>query len=306
MLKVLHEQGDEQVRVFVAETPDGHRFEFVDATEPPLPRSDKWVLGVSTLVGCPARCLVCDAGGGYEGRLSAAEILAQIEHLVRRRYPSGPVPVKHLEVQFTRMGEPAFNPGVLEALIALPKRLDAPGLVPLVSTVAPASTKAWFADLLLIKRRLYGGGRFLMQFSVHSTDEQARRRLVPVRCFSFAEMAAFGRNLFEPGDRKVILSIAAARGEPLDPAVLRAHFDPARFLVKLTPIFATEAARRSGLVSLLDPGDPVAAQGLARSFEAVGFETQVALGDAHERELGASCGMVVLPARAGGPRARRG
>jgi hypothetical protein len=91
----------------------------------------------------------------------------------------------------------------------------------------------------------------------------------------------------------------------LDPKVLRAHFDPARFLVKLTPIHATKASERSGLVSLLDPEDPAGAERVAQGFVAEGFETQVALGDAHEREVGASCGMVLLGPREGGPRARR-
>jgi len=34
---------------------------------------------------------------------------------------------------------------------------------------------------LRIKSDLYPGGRFQMQFSVHTTDEEARRKLVPVK-----------------------------------------------------------------------------------------------------------------------------
>jgi 23S rRNA (adenine2503-C2)-methyltransferase len=306
MLKVLFEQGDDELaRVFVAETQDGHRFEFVDSTQPPKPRSEKWVLIVSTLVGCPVRCLICDAGGSYEGRLTAEEILAQVDYMVRRRYPDGKVPVPHFKIQFARMGDPAFNSGVLDALIALPKRFDAPGLIPSISTVAPASTQQWFEDLLQVKKRLYPGGRFQMQFSLHSSDEKARRRLVPVKCWSFADIAEYGRRFYEPGDRKITLNFAAALGEPLDPKALREYFDPERFVIKLTPINPTLAAAGSGLVSLLDPCDPVGAQAVVKQFEAAGFQTILSFGEERENEIGSNCGMYVAGVRDQLPKPRR-
>ncbi|MHB8873308.1 MAG: radical SAM family protein [Myxococcaceae bacterium] len=305
-MKVLFEQGDDELaRVFVAETHDGHRIELVDSTQPPVPRTEKWVLIVSTLVGCPVRCLICDAGGSYEGRLTGEEILEQIDFLVRRRYPDGKVPVPRFKIQFARMGDPAFNSGVLDALIALPKRFDAPGLIPSISTVAPASTQQWFEDLLVVKQRLYGGGRFQMQFSVHSTDELARRRLVPVKCWSFADIAEYGRRFYEPGDKKITLNFAAARGEPLDPKVLLQYFDPGKFVVKLTPINPTLAAAASGLVSLLDPCDLPGAQTVAAGFERAGYQTILSFGEVRENDIGSNCGMYVAGAREGAPRPRR-
>ncbi len=306
MLKVLFETGDDELaRVFVAETADGHRIEFVDSSQPPAPRSEKWVLIVSTLVGCPVRCPICDAGGGYEGRLSGEEILEQVDFMVRRRYPDGRVPVPRFKIQFARMGDPAFNSGVLDALIALPRRLDAPGLMPSLSTVAPQSTSAWFDELLTVKKRLYGGGRFQMQFSLHTTDEASRRRLVPVKCWSFAQMADYGRRFYEPGDRKITLNFAAARGAPLEPWQLREHFDPERFIVKLTPINPTAAAVSSGLVSLLDPSDLPGAQAVVKGFQQAGFETILSFGELRENAIGSNCGMYVAGTREPTPRPRR-
>jgi 23S rRNA (adenine2503-C2)-methyltransferase len=298
MLKVLFEKGDEALaRVFVAEIRDGHRIELVESTQPPVPRSEKWVLIVSTLLGCPVRCLICDAGGSYDGRLSVEEILAQVDFLVRRRYPDGKVPVPRFKIQFARMGDPAFNPAVIDALIALPTRFDAPGLIPSLSTVAPAGTGPFFEELLRVKQRLYGGGRFQMQFSLHSTDELARRRLVPVKCWSFAQIAEYGMRFHAPGDRKITLNFAAARGVPLEAQVLREVFDPERFIVKLTPINPTLAAGKSGLVSLLDATDLSAAKQVAARFAARGFETILSFGDARENEIGSNCGMYVAGAR---------
>jgi 23S rRNA (adenine2503-C2)-methyltransferase len=276
----------------VAALADGALIEYAEAIQPPLPREQKWVLIVSTLRGCPVACPICDAGGDYRGKLSADEIWAQIEDLVRRRHPDLKVPVPKFKIQFARMGDPAVNDAVLEVLRFLPLRLRAPGLLPSISTIAPAGRDAFFDDLLALKQELYPGGRFQMQFSLHSTCQEARRRLVPTRTWTFAQMAAYGRRFFAPGDRKLTLNFAPALGFPLAPSQLLEHFDPAIFTVKLTPINPTAAATRAGLVGLLDPADPAACEALAQSFRAVGYDTILSIGDLSENQIGSNCGML--------------
>jgi len=179
MLSVIRSQGNpELATVFVGRLADGACIEWVESVQPPVPRSEKWVLIVSTLRGCPVRCAMCDAGERYSGRLSKEEILAQIDHLVRWRFPDGKVPVRRLKIQFARMGDPAFNHAVLEVLAYLPSRFSAPQLMPCISTIAPAGCNSFFDELLSIKNQWYQGN-FQMQFSLHTTDEEARRRLIP-------------------------------------------------------------------------------------------------------------------------------
>lgn len=291
-LRVVGTCGDDELaRVFVAELADGARIEFVESVQPPIPRESKWVLIVSTLKGCPIRCPFCDAGGRYRGQLSAEEILGQIDYLIRRRHPDGRVPAPKFKIQFARMGEPALNDAVLEVLETLPGRYDAPGLLPSLSTVAPSGREAFFARLLEIKRRRYGGGRFQMQFSLHSTDERARRQLVPAPTWSFAEIAAYGERFAGPGDRRVTLNFAPAAGLPLEPRDLRALFDPACFAVKLTPINPTRAAARAGLRGLIDPLAAGPTEALAARFREAGFETILSIGDLRENGIGSNCGM---------------
>ena len=128
MLRVVSAHGDDDLAmVFVAELDDGTCIEFAESVQPPFPRRDKWVLIVSTLRGCPTRCAICDAGGSYTGKLSTDEILAQIEYLIKRRFPDGNVPVPKLKIQFARMGDPALNDAVLEVLVELPRRFALPG-----------------------------------------------------------------------------------------------------------------------------------------------------------------------------------
>src|SRR3990167_5894736 len=102
---VTHTKGNDQLAtVFVGQI--NHRnFEFAESFQPPLSSKEKWVLIVSCLYGCPVKCLMCDAGKFYNGRLSKEEILEQIDYLISKRFPSRVVPVKKFKIQFTRMGD---------------------------------------------------------------------------------------------------------------------------------------------------------------------------------------------------------
>jgi 23S rRNA (adenine2503-C2)-methyltransferase len=294
VLEIRHTTGDDELaRVFVAQLADGSLVECVESVQPPVPRERKWVLIVSTLKGCPIGCPICDAGGDYRGQLTADEIAAQVEFLVRRRYPDGRVPIPKLKVQFARMGEPALNDAVLDALEQLPRRLEAPGLMPCISTVAPRGREQFFERLLRIKRRLYNGGRFQLQFSVHTTDDSARREAIPARTWSLERIAAFGDRFHEPGDRKLTLNFAPRQRTPLSPERLAELFSPERFLVKLTPINPTAAATRAGISGLIDPDDEAGGRAIAERFEALGFETIVSIGALRENEIGSNCGMYV-------------
>ncbi|MFW5700910.1 MAG: hypothetical protein ACOCWM_04395 [Cyclobacteriaceae bacterium] len=116
--------------VYVAEIRPGKLAEMVESLQPPIPREDKWVLIISTLYGCPVECRFCDCGGDYKGRIDETGLLAQIDFLIRSRYPEGIVPVKKLKIKFARIGEPAYNPAVVSVLSKLPAMYDMPGLMP--------------------------------------------------------------------------------------------------------------------------------------------------------------------------------
>ena len=288
----------ELARVFVGRLADGARVEFVESVQPPKTRAQKWVLIVSTLKGCPVGCPICDAGGDYGGKLTADEILEQVRLLVASRFPDGRVRSRRVKVQLARMGDPALNDAVIDALGALPEAADLPGLMPCVSTVAPAGRDRWFDALERVKKARYPAGRFQMQFSVHSTCPEARRRLVPIRTWSLEEMAGWGARFFAPGDRRVTLNFAPAVGLPLEPEAVAQRFDPERFAIKLTPINPTAAAAASGLAGLVDPDDPERSARLVRRFEALGFQTILSIGALEENDIGSNCGMYVEKLRA--------
>ena len=163
--------------------------------------------------------------------------------------------------------------------------------MPCISTIAPAGRQAFFEELREIKQRLYPGGRFQLQFSIHSTDEQARRRLMPMRIWSMEEIGAYGCCFHAAGDRKVTLNFAPVEGLPLEPEALPRCFPPDRFLIKLTPVNPTRATRRAGLRGRIQPGDESGQQMLADRFRCIGYDTLVSIGEPRENEIGSNCGM---------------
>ena len=130
-MQIISTSGNPKIAtVYLADLGAGRLIEFVESVQPPIPREEKWVLIISTLQGCPVGCSICDAGQFYHGRLSEDELWAQLDYLVKSRYPDSKVPAGKFKIQFARMGEPAFNPAVLAVLQQLPQRYDAPGLLP--------------------------------------------------------------------------------------------------------------------------------------------------------------------------------
>ncbi len=270
-----------------------HLVEFVDTRDPRFPVEEKWVTILSTQFGCPVGCLFCDAGGMFLGNLMPGEMLFLLDFLVDRRFPGRKVPVPKWKLHFARMGEPALNPSVLEVLEMLPERYDAPGLIPTVPTIAPARSGAWFERLLEIKNRLYPGGRFQVQFSANSTDEDYRDRIMPHPKWSLEEIARFGETWFEEGDRKLTLNFALGPGIPFDPARVAELFDPGKFLVKITPVNQTERARENGIATFLAPERTSLPEEILAPLEEARFEVVLSIGEAEEIDLGTNCGQAV-------------
>lgn len=311
-MKVVSEYGNDLAKVYVAEMREGkgavgsHMVEFVESVQPPHTREEKWVLIVSSMFGCPIKCKMCDAGGDYAGKLTADEILSQIAYLVERRFPSGRIPVAKLKVQFARMGEPTMNPAVLEAMETLPQMFDAPGLNVSLSTVAPKTEDVgrFFEDMLRVKERLYAGGRFQLQFSIHTTDPTKRDELVPVKKWSFREIASYGKRFSKPetGDKKVTLNFAPMIGYPIDATAVRREFDPDRFMIKFTPMNPTVRSSEQSLSSAIDPEDRRTSDRLTDAFRREGFDVILSIGELEENRIGSNCGQFIQRAMAAGRR----
>jgi len=290
-MKVLATAGNEEIAmVYIVETDSANLVECVESVQPPLPREKKWVLLVSTMFGCPIGCLMCDAGGYYHGKPTRDEIFAQIDFLVNKRYPDRHIPCEQFKIQFARMGEPSLNLQVLDVLEELPTHFDAPGLMPSVSTVAPAGTDKFFSRLLDIKQEQYAAGHFQFQVSLHTTDAELRDRFIPVKKWDFARIGEYGERFYAPGDRKITLNFALAEGTPVDPQVLLRYFDPAKFLIKITPLNPTYRARENELISYINPLNAEQKYEVIQELQAGGYQVILSIGEMEENLIGSNCG----------------
>lgn len=289
-MRVIQKLGREDIAiVYVAQSDKGHRIEFVESVEPPIPHEQKWVNIISTLYGCPVGCSMCDAGIHYRGKLSREELLYQIDYLVDKRFPDRTVPVDKWKIQFARMGDPAFNMNVIDVLNTIPERYDAPGFMPSISTVAPKNTDRFFSGLLEASAQYHG--RFQFQFSIHSTDPDIRRKLIPIDCMSFAEMAQYGEKFYLPGGRKITLNFVMMESVPVDSKLLRKQFNSDIFLIKITPLNPTYTAKMNELASCFSQDERE--MQVVNSLRDEGYEVIVSQGELEENAIGSNCGQFV-------------
>jgi len=296
-MKVLSRTGkDELAYVYLAENSSGKKIEFVESIQPPLSRDEKWVLIVSTLFGCPVGCQICDAGRWYDGKLSKEEILEQIDFLVSTRYPDMKIRSRKFKIQFARMGDPAFNMAVLDAIEEIPKIFDAPGFMPSLSTVAPNGTDKFFARLLEMRKNQTVFKNHQMQFSIHSTDIAIRDKLIPVRKWSFDRIADWSREFYNEGESKISLNFALAENIPVDPAIIRQYFDPDIFLIKLTPVNPTVSARSNNIQNRLEENDgKIISNNVQKLVDSLktDYDLIISIGELEENEIGSNCGQYV-------------
>ncbi|MEM0492670.1 MAG: radical SAM protein [Candidatus Thermoplasmatota archaeon] len=308
-MRVIAEYGrDDLAKVYVAsirehaEMTKGHKsyIEFVESIQPPRGRDEKWVLIISSMIGCPVNCLMCDAGGYFKDLLTAEEILTQIKYMVNRRYPDGRPLTKKLKIQFARMGEPSFNMAVLEVLESLPSMYDQSILYPSLSTVAPLNktSELFFDKLIDIKDKFYTQSHFQLQFSIHTTDEEKRDILIPIKKWSFKEIASYGERFTKTwdGDLKVTLNFASVRDYPIDVKYLRDYFNPDCFLIKLTPVNPTIKAHKNCLSSYINPYNPHVSNDLTKEFKKYGYEVIISIGELEENQIGSNCGQFIQQA----------
>lgn len=294
-MKIVATAGREDIAmVYVGEYIDGELVEFVEAVQPPIPLNEKWVLMISTLYGCPVECKMCDAGGFYHGKVSKERMFEQIDYIVDQKFPDRVIPSKQFKIQFARMGEPSFNLDVIEVLREFPSRYDAPGFMPSVSTIAPKGTDEFFSRLLEVKNEMYPNGNFQFQYSIHTTDQELRDKVIPVKKMDFSELAEYGDKFYSDGDRKITLNFALVDGHPVDPRVLLNYFNPEKYLIKITPLNPTYSAESQGLRSYIDPSKNGNKYNIVQNLEDVGYRVIVSIGETEENLIGSNCGQYIL------------
>lgn len=212
-----------------------------------LPLEEKWVITISTQYGCSMGCPYCDVPMVGPGRNCTFDDLVRQVLTGIKLHPEVEF-TKRLNIHYARMGEPTWNPAVLDATKWLKTHVDPEYHIhPVVSTMMPRHNvwlKTFIHTWMRIKNRLLRGEAGL-QLSINSTDDGERDYLFNRNALRLDEIADIMDGVI-PSGRKVTLNFAVA-GYQINPEILLRHFNPADYIIKLTPMHKTNTAVDNGI-----------------------------------------------------------
>lgn len=196
-------------------------------------RSERWMIGVSCMSGCPIRCKFCATGKMKKFRnLNYTEILDQIRWVINRNKKYNPLNSQEFKINYTRMGEPFLNiNNIKEAILILDSEI--PNTHHYISTIGVRDS-----DFSWIK------GNITLQISLHSLDEKKRDWLIPYKKkMSIEELGQIRTN----SNLKTTINLTLVDESDFDIDKLNKYFDPDYFFIKLSPINKNECSDLNGM-----------------------------------------------------------
>jgi 23S rRNA (adenine2503-C2)-methyltransferase len=197
-------------------------------------RAERWMIGVSTMSGCPVGCKFCATGKLKKWRnLSSNEIVKQVAFIVgEKNFGRCPQDSREFKINYTRMGEPFLNiHNVKQAIRMLNHSI--PNAHHYISTIGiKGSDFSWIE------------GNITLQISLHSLDEERRRDLIPVN--NLMSIEELGK-IRTKSKLKTTLNLTLVDEEDFDIEKLKKYFDPEYFFIKLSPINTNSVSEANGL-----------------------------------------------------------
>lgn len=185
-------------------------------------RSQRWMVGVSTMSGCPVGCKFCATGKLPKWRnLTADEIVQQVLFVLQKNAKELPE-AKEFKINYTRMGEPFLN---VEAVKDAIRKIDVMFPVPVHHYVSTIGLKG--SDFSWVKDNI------TLQISLHSLDEERRNELIPVT--NKMTIQELGK-IRTQSNQLTTLNMTLVDEADFDIEKLKEYFDPEFFFVKLSPI----------------------------------------------------------------------
>ena len=259
-----------------------------------LPLEEKWVITISTQYGCSMGCNFCDVpfvgpGKNASFRDMTDQILTGI-----RLHPNVTF-TKRLNIHFARMGEPTWNPNVLDVAKWLKTHVDPEYKVhPVVSTMMPKNNiwlKTFIHTWMRIKNRLYGGNAGL-QISINSTNCSERDKMFSGNACSLHDIHEIMHEIIPVG-RKITLNFAVAN-YTVSPSTLLRYFHPRDYIIKLTPMHRTHIAIKNNIKTNGDYTEYYPYEKLENDLKTAGYEVLVFIASIEEDESRITCGNAIL------------
>jgi len=252
MLKLIKKREFANGVVYLLETEDGYRIETTDTFLPYYTknaigrkqntldnyefgdRTERWLIGVSVMSGCPVRCKFCATGKMKKWRnLTWKEIVEQVEFVLDQNPDYLKAESKEFKINYTRMGEIGLNLDNVKFAI---EYIDANfiGLVHhYVSTIGiEGADYSWIKD------------NITLQVSLHSLDEDKRNNLIPFK--KKVSIEELGK-IRTKSDLKTTVNLTLVDEDDFDIEKLKQYFDPEKFFIKLSPINTNEISEKNNL-----------------------------------------------------------
>lgn len=195
-------------------------------------RYERWMIGVSTMSGCPVRCKFCATGNMKRFRnLTANEIVGQVVFAINRT-GFNPMDAKEFKINYTRMGEPFLNIDNVRESIRIISEVY-PNAHHYISTIGIKGS-----DFSWIK------GNITLQISLHSFDEEKRNWLIPYpKKMSIEELG----QIRTESNLKTTINLTLVDESDFDATKLQQHFSKEHFFIKLSPINPNNISEKNHL-----------------------------------------------------------
>lgn len=210
----------------------GRKQNFLDSTDVG-DRSERYMVGVSVMSGCPVRCKFCATGQMKKWRnLTADEIVEQVFFVINTNKDFNPRNSKEFKINYTRMGEPFLNiENVKEAI----RKIDAviPNVHHYISTIGVKDSDfSWVKD------------NITLQVSLHSLDTEKRNWLIPYKNKMTIEELGQVRT---ESKLKTTLNLTLVDTADFDIHRLQENFSKDNFFIKLSPINPNTTSNKNEL-----------------------------------------------------------
>lgn len=277
---------DKNVSKFVFEK-DGDGVQKGIAVEAVLYRynsyEERTVVCCSTQCGCPVGCSFCGTGKFFVRNLTANEIIEQVT-TVLSTIDCDIQKVKKLQIMFMSMGEPFLNyENVKKAITALAYIYPTAQL--LISTSAPKAIKRSLFDFLHFSRSQPKVG---LQFSVHESTDEARRKLIASDSLSLANIGFVGELWAQHTGRRPFFNYCVHEGNNRQEDVnnLLRNFNPDVWECTLSVICEKDKTMQNAINEKLD-----IIQDFSSKMRNAGYSLRV-FNPAGQDDIGGGCGQL--------------
>lgn len=249
-----------------------------------VPKTEKWLMTVSTQKGCVHNCKFCDVAPlPFKGNLSKDEIVEQFDFMMKYTPLENGVSYNKLKLGFARMGEPSWNlVNVISAMKEINEKCNQNNikLLPCFNSILPITNK--FSSESLIETVLdtkdnYFDGFLHFQISCNSTDEDVRKNLFGGANVTPIEDVIRIVNKWKPNKsvnnpRTVTLNFIVMEGVPIDVKMLQSYgLTGDKFAVKLIPLNTTMNSMDNNLKTLYNYNTYEELKRLADEFKNAGI-----------------------------------